>query len=73
MYVGFTGTKTARPPTPVFPPDPLILNGPTPLTGVFVMGDFLSDLDPRVALGAVVLALISGTARAFGEVLFGEP
>jgi hypothetical protein len=36
------------------------------------MGDWLSDLDPRVALGAVILALVSGVARAFGEVLFGE-
>ena len=36
------------------------------------MGDWLSDLDPRVALGAVMLALVSGVARAFGEVLFGE-
>ena len=36
------------------------------------MGDWLSDLDPRVALGAVMLALISGVAKAFGEVLFGE-
>jgi hypothetical protein len=39
---------------------------------MFVMGDWLSDLDPRVALGAVMLALISGVAKAFGEVLFGE-
>jgi hypothetical protein len=36
------------------------------------MGDFLSDLDPRVGLGAVVLALILETARVFGEGLFGE-
>ena len=36
------------------------------------MGDWLSDLDPRVALSAVLLALISGVAKAFGEVLFGE-
>jgi hypothetical protein len=36
------------------------------------MGHFLSDLDPRVALSAVMLALISGVAKAFGEVLFGE-
>jgi hypothetical protein len=36
------------------------------------MGDWLADLDPRVALGAVMLALISGVAKAFGEVLFGE-
>jgi hypothetical protein len=36
------------------------------------MGDWLSDLDPRVALGAVMLALVSGVAKAFGEVLFGE-
>jgi hypothetical protein len=39
---------------------------------MFVMSDWLSDLDPRVALGAVMLALISGVAKAFGEVLFGE-
>ena len=37
-----------------------------------VMGDWLSNLDPRVALGTVLLALVSGVARAFGEVLFGE-
>lgn len=36
------------------------------------MGDSLSDLDPRVALGAVMLALISGLAKACGEVLFEE-
>jgi hypothetical protein len=36
------------------------------------MGDWLSDLDPRLALGAVMLALITGVAKAFGEVLFGE-
>ena len=42
------------------------------LKGVSVMGDWLSDLDPRVALGAVMLALVSGVARAFGGVLFGE-
>jgi hypothetical protein len=36
------------------------------------MGDLVSELDPRVALGAVMLALISGVAKAFGEVLFGE-
>ena len=36
------------------------------------MGDWLSDLDPRVALGAVMLALVSGVAKAFGEVLFEE-
>jgi hypothetical protein len=36
------------------------------------MGDWLSDLDPRVALGAVILALITGVAKAFGEVLFEE-
>jgi hypothetical protein len=36
------------------------------------MGDWLSDLDPRVALGAVMLALVTGVAKAFGEVLFGE-
>ena len=36
------------------------------------MGDWLSDLDPRVARGAVVLALVSGVAKAFSEVLFGE-
>ena len=39
---------------------------------MFVMGDWLSDLDPRVALGAVMLALISGVAKAFGEVVSGE-
>jgi hypothetical protein len=39
---------------------------------VFVLGDWLSDLDPRVALGAVILALFSGVAKAFGEVLLGE-
>jgi hypothetical protein len=39
---------------------------------MFVMGDWLSDLDPLVALGAVMLALISGVAKALGEVLFGE-
>jgi hypothetical protein len=39
---------------------------------MLVMGDLLSDLDPRVALGAVALALVSGVARAMGEVLFGE-
>jgi hypothetical protein len=36
------------------------------------MGDWLSNLDPRVALGTVLLSLVSGVARAFGEVLFGE-
>jgi hypothetical protein len=36
------------------------------------MGDWLSDLDPWVALSAVLLALVSGVAKAFGEVLFGE-
>jgi hypothetical protein len=36
------------------------------------MGDWLSALDPRVALGAVMLALISGVAKSCGEVLFGE-
>ena len=36
------------------------------------MGNWLSGLDPRVALGAVLLALVSGVAKAFGEVLFGE-
>jgi len=36
------------------------------------MSDWLSALDPRVALGAVLLALVSGMAKAFGEVLFGE-
>ena len=36
------------------------------------MGDWLSNLDPRVALGTVLLALVSGVARAFDEVLFGE-
>ena len=36
------------------------------------MGDLLSDLDPRVALSAVLLALVSGVAKAFGEVLFDE-
>jgi hypothetical protein len=36
------------------------------------MGDWLSDLDPRVELGAVMSALISGVAKAFGAVLVGE-
>ena len=36
------------------------------------MGDWLFDLDPLVALGAAILALISGVAKAFGEILFGE-
>jgi hypothetical protein len=39
---------------------------------MFVMGDWLFDPDPRVALGAVMLALISGVTKAFGEVLFEE-
>jgi hypothetical protein len=36
------------------------------------MGDLLSDLDPRAVLGAVILALVSGVPRAYGEALFGE-
>jgi len=39
---------------------------------VFVTGDWLSDLDPRVALSAVLLALASRVAKAFGDVLLGE-
>ena len=35
------------------------------------MGDWFSDLDPRVALGAVMLALVTGVAKAFGKVLYG--
>jgi hypothetical protein len=36
---------------------------PVSLKGVFVMGDWLSDLDPRVALGTVMLALITGMRK----------
>ena len=41
------------------------------LKGVSVMGDWLSDLDPRVALGGHARARLRGP-RAFGEVQFGE-
>jgi hypothetical protein len=43
-----------------------------PEKGLFVMGDWHSDLDPRAVLGAVLFALVSGIPKAFGEVLFGE-
>jgi hypothetical protein len=36
------------------------------------MDDWLSGLDPRVALSAVMLVLVSGVGKAVGEVLFGE-